>query len=520
LFLLPLIIFLSGAWPSSAAGAGEVSKFRLSQAVVQPPQITAYLEILDAQDTLAPVEPQQVNAALGSTRATVENLKPFSPEAEGVAYILLVDISKSLSPKEFAQMRQVLNDWIESMSAMDRAAIITLGTEVKTVQEFTNRKDLLKGWVASLSPTDSHTQLHQGLIRAQELGRRLDPGLPLRRAILLLSDGRDDFAGGATRQEVLEVIKVDPVPIYAIGFYPPPRNQKKEDGLKALGEFARLSGGAYFRAETADFQLVYGQMDQAIKNVYTVKLTCPTCQWDGAVRRLQMDFTAGPTAMRTGMDIRLASLPPSPPPGTGRESPGGGGSAGDDDKAPPPPVGVFAAVMLFLASIPWWGYVGVALLLTGVIVALVLMLRDPSPHLSMESPAWRREESPTPGRPVWSGPEPAATVALKPPEKGLGLRLTVIRGQEGAGPFEKNLVDKLVIGRQDSCDLVIKGDQEASRKHCQLSREGEAVRISDLGSRNGTLVNGVPISGPYLLKSDDIIQVGGTELRLTIIKEI
>jgi pSer/pThr/pTyr-binding forkhead associated (FHA) protein len=67
------------------------------------------------------------------------------------------------------------------------------------------------------------------------------------------------------------------------------------------------------------------------------------------------------------------------------------------------------------------------------------------------------------------------------------------------------------IGRSPYCSIQIPSDQ-ASREHAAISLNGDTVLISDLGSRNGTYINGVRISTPTLLKSGALICIGGTTL--------
>ena len=110
--------------------------------------------------------------------------------------------------------------------------------------------------------------------------------------------------------------------------------------------------------------------------------------------------------------------------------------------------------------------------------------------------------------------KPAAAGKAGP---GKQLRLTVVRGDANRPPYEVNLTDRLVIGRAADCDVALTDDKEVSRNHCELTLEGEVIRIADLGSKNGTLVNGVPISGSYQLQNDDIILVGKTEMRVTLV---
>jgi len=69
--------------------------------------------------------------------------------------------------------------------------------------------------------------------------------------------------------------------------------------------------------------------------------------------------------------------------------------------------------------------------------------------------------------------------------------------------------DSVVIGRGSECDVVIK-DAKASRQHCKLSRKEDGFLLEDLGSRNGTLVNGSKITEPVLLKANQTFQVGDT----------
>ncbi|RPI49938.1 MAG: FHA domain-containing protein [Chloroflexi bacterium] len=62
------------------------------------------------------------------------------------------------------------------------------------------------------------------------------------------------------------------------------------------------------------------------------------------------------------------------------------------------------------------------------------------------------------------------------------------------------------IGRWQDNDLVV-DDRWVSRHHARVRREGDQYLIEDLGSKNGTLVNGRRISGPTLLADGDEIQV-------------
>ena len=67
--------------------------------------------------------------------------------------------------------------------------------------------------------------------------------------------------------------------------------------------------------------------------------------------------------------------------------------------------------------------------------------------------------------------------------------------------------DQLVIGRDSSNGVAI-NDAEISRKHSRLSFQGGKYVLEDLGSTNGTFVNGQRLAGPVVLKPGDVVSLG------------
>lgn len=64
----------------------------------------------------------------------------------------------------------------------------------------------------------------------------------------------------------------------------------------------------------------------------------------------------------------------------------------------------------------------------------------------------------------------------------------------------------LVLGREASCDVVV-ADRQISRYHARLTPTPEGVILEDLGSKNGTHHNGVPLTGPVVLQDGDMVSV-------------
>ncbi|MGC4123198.1 MAG: sigma 54-interacting transcriptional regulator [Myxococcales bacterium] len=77
--------------------------------------------------------------------------------------------------------------------------------------------------------------------------------------------------------------------------------------------------------------------------------------------------------------------------------------------------------------------------------------------------------------------------------------------------LSRDLDRRLLIGRSAEADLTLI-DEKASREHCAIEASGDGFVLRDLGSRNGTLLNGTLLAAPATLKPGDQVAVGETVL--------
>ncbi len=105
-------------------------------------------------------------------------------------------------------------------------------------------------------------------------------------------------------------------------------------------------------------------------------------------------------------------------------------------------------------------------------------------------------------------------MAENKPNSDIPNALTVSAGEDTTVIEALQRRDSVVIGRAPDCDVVIQ-DLKASRRHCQLTRKEDGFLLEDLNSRNGTLVNGVKITQPILLKGNQTFQIGDTMFYLS-----
>ncbi len=90
--------------------------------------------------------------------------------------------------------------------------------------------------------------------------------------------------------------------------------------------------------------------------------------------------------------------------------------------------------------------------------------------------------------------------------------LQVVRGRSETNTLR--LMDGVnSIGRHDDCLIRIRSSQ-VSRRHCELHLDSGKLLVRDLGSSNGTFVNGKRVLGQQALKPGDVLTVGGVTLKI------
>lgn len=71
----------------------------------------------------------------------------------------------------------------------------------------------------------------------------------------------------------------------------------------------------------------------------------------------------------------------------------------------------------------------------------------------------------------------------------------------------------VIVGRNPGADIVI-GAGYVSGRHARFSLMGQNLFVEDLGSTNGTSVNGSPVSEPTALRNNDVVTVGDVAIRV------
>jgi len=107
---------------------------------------------------------------------------------------------------------------------------------------------------------------------------------------------------------------------------------------------------------------------------------------------------------------------------------------------------------------------------------------------------------------------PSQLAAEHPAESGGKLVVEQSKSVKVGRSFPAGPVP-LTIGRADDNAVPLPDDEVASGHHARIESQRDGVWILDLGSTNGTYVNGARLDGRRLLREGDVVQIGDTELR-------
>ena len=132
--------------------------------------------------------------------------------------------------------------------------------------------------------------------------------------------------------------------------------------------------------------------------------------------------------------------------------------------------------------------------------------RESSLPTRITKPAAQPPQPPQPAQLQTPVGRSSSSMPVPPPAAGIPRFFLEIEGR-------MHPVDRLpfVLGRGSDADLRL-DDKGVSRRHLQLSMQGGAVVASDMGSTNGTLINGAPLRAPVMLANGSLLRMGNTRI--------
>lgn len=447
--------------------------------------------------------------------------------AGGIGYVFAVDVSTMLTNEQFAAVRESLKSWIGAMGLRDRAAIVTFGAQVSTVMELTDNVTTLLMALDGLTPADPEAMLCGGAVRAVEVAAGQGEGLPSRRVVVLVSNGRGSSSDTADMEAVRARAVESGIPLYAA------EASEADNGeeLAVLSDAVQATGG---RAETGAKDALSGGLERL--RTYIGSGTCavaavPEGMADGSAKTLVLTVVSEGVSVSDSRDLSLREA-------SDEET---ADSADSEDSADTEETenGRDWDMKQFVPYIA----VGCG----GVVLALVVVLvvsaakkrktrrkaaRTKKTQADVDQGYGNYYEAPSPpvmrARPE-SGPGMNDTVSLEPDRPAnmtmpLSSPVTsrlVLTDNRNRKAYSAPLQDRITVGREDGMNQIVLRDASVSARHCEIFREGGRVIVRDMNSTNGTrlLSNGVRYTVDANTGRDirmgDVLEIGGTALEVT-----
>ena len=468
------------------------------------------LQIYCNSNSVIMPEKTDFTAILGNTVLTVRDVTAFEETDTGASYIFLVDVSGSIKQSQFQAIKDTIVSICGELTDKDNISIFAIGDEAYT-QPFVSDPDDIQSQIDAIERSHEDTNLYESVIVSLSI-LNTHENCCEKKTLVIFSDGEDDILQGITIDEAAIEIKDSHIPIYTVAMLGINPDSRYVESAKVLGSFARLSAGGRHYLHTLDetaSEEISADIISSIRQsmVVSVDLTGFHSNGDDMVLRLDLTVSGIGTAS-DGYAISTAGL--SAPSADPSQAPVISTSIPDpipseeiimppesipgEDTLPPEPNTFFRII-----------YVAAALLLAGIVIFIVLRCKKPA-----DQPSAAIIPEPVPVM------EPVRSPLLPPPPGMPKIALWLTKtGRVEKQVFHAEFVGQLIIGRDASkATLPFKDDDLLSSRHCSISYEPEGIILRDLGSTNGTFVNGLPIQEWHILENDDILLIGSMELRI------
>jgi len=218
----------------------------------------------------------------------------FTDEWKPLRVALVLDTSLSMEGEKVEAAREAALSFLEGLRPEDQGMVVSFSDSVQVVQPFTSDRSALSAAIRK-TRVEGGTALYDALWTTADLLERFDG----RRAIVLLSDGRDEASSGLepgslhTEEEALDRALRSEAMIFAIGFG---RNLAAEwdffrrRSLEAiLRELAEATGGrAIFSSRPGKLRRAFDEVAEDLRHQYSLAYTSDDPKRDGAWREIRV----------------------------------------------------------------------------------------------------------------------------------------------------------------------------------------------------------------------------------------
>lgn len=467
-------------------------------------------------------EIKKISFQIGNIICDVEEYNTINSLEDSINTLIVWDNSLSVMKSHTDTVKDILLDIVANRASGEKISIVITGKEKTVLCDYTNDYTVLKQTIANVEKENKYVYLIDNLYECiEELSKKDDS---LFQRIILISDGSIDTGTGYTRSELEQLIAANPYPIYIIGM------GENEDQLKDVFAFARATGAESFYVAQMDNKLNIAKRLVEDGQILQVKANVPAELLDGSSRnsRISIKTEYGEYSAQCMVKLPFLSeisggetITPTPIP---TEKPEETSETPVLTQGEPTITSIKPEIKDEVSGNSGGKTLIVFALIGGFLVAAVLavvfsVLRKRKQNTDEESAV------------------PAAKDANKTEIMTEKTEiLTESSGEKTEQLFDTNTYrfqltcvndsiityrcsissEKITIGRSASkCNMTI-DDKSVSGAHCEVYVRGQRFYVRDVGSSNGTYVDGRKIYDETEIQTGTILKLGQTEYRVMI----
>lgn len=502
---------------------------------VEAANVSAFLHFQDISESSLTIygkalpEDGKLTVSVDSQKITDSKFSVVAQKELPTTIYCLVDTSSSMSNAQVQQEMDVLKTISKQMGENDSMVIATLGSELKEGQPLTDKNERNDA-IAEIQREGYSTNLFEAVVSALR-SLQTKTAYETNRCLLILSDGINDGKSSTSESQVMDAIHESPIPIFSIAVVDPYPSAFALEKTGAMTRFAEESVGGIGLVPSA-MQISASDAAEQIWSavqmgcVITVNLKQVESRSNNAT--VHVVYETDEERFDDNLTVDLSSLNKK---GV-QEEPKDEEEEEDESEFPIIPVAAGAAAVLVLILI---------------LVNSSKKKKSRNAYRPAPAPAPAHTPAPTPvPAKAKEAPKPAAkelpkTEAFIPvnvnssaaanssvgadffggpaPKSDVTVSLVAIMHPEISCSFGLITNEPKSLGRDRRADILLNStDGELSGRHCAVQWDGSRLFVQDVGSTNGSSLNGVPlqVNAWYPLESGANIRLGSCEYRVTI----
>lgn len=429
-----------------------------------------------------------------------------------VRTLLLVDNSISIAKKYRPMISEILDGITANRLNGELFTVATFSDTVTYLIEDSKDYTQLKSVIDGITYQDQETYLTDVLydiLKSWENSGSAD----LRR-IVIISDGVDNKAIGYTKDELYSLLKENPYPIYTLGCKS--NSNGNNEALENMFALSRMTYGESWLMDDIGNSIDVAEKIAADSQVWKVMVDLPESVCDGTRKGIKLTVTDSDGETESSITEDM--------PFTIRET--------ETESVTVPETEIIETTHAETAETieendSRHGLMA-AIIGVGALLALIA-LGAGIYHLLRKKKEAEQFKEPS-DEPRWennvteNNADDAGTTEIISgngtefiwKDAGTSHTLVLTDQDNPARTFQVPMSGIVVIGREQSCQVVINYARTVSRRHCQIRLENGQLKLKDLDSHNGTMVDNKKIIGETDICSGTVICLGSLRLKVEL----